>query len=68
MKSSIPSGAQVKSFLTPLGRSGLKTLSALSGVPYSTLRNICYHDGDPNPGIDTVRKFLPYIGKVARAS
>jgi hypothetical protein len=67
MKPSIPSGAEIKARLRRLGYAELLPISRASGVPINTLYSIRDHAGDPNPGVDTVRKFLPYLPKAAGA-
>jgi hypothetical protein len=61
----VPSGAEVKARLAKLEYAGLRALSEASGVSINTLYSIRDHAGDPNPGIDTVRRFLPHLPKLA---
>lgn len=65
MNKSIPSGAEVRAKLAPLGHAQVLKLSELSGVPLPTLWNI-RSATTKNPGIDTVRKFLPFVSKVRK--
>ena len=56
-----------RSKLAPLGQSSIADLSKLSGVPFHTLLKI--KSGETvNPGIETVRKFAPHLGKMQRAA
>lgn len=60
MSSNIPTAADVRAALQALGHAQLLKLSAASGVSLTTLWNI--RSGDrPNPGIETVRKFMPFV-------
>jgi hypothetical protein len=60
MKAEIPSGAEVRALLAPLGHAATQRLAALSGVPFGTIWNV--REGHTkNPGVDTVRRFLPHI-------
>jgi len=60
MNATIPSGEQVRARLAGLSNSQLGEISAASGVPFTTLWKI--RAGQTlNPGIDTVRKFAPFI-------
>lgn len=60
MNSQIPSAEHVAEFLRPLRMAALRDLASRSGVPYRTLINI--RSGvTTNPGIETVRKFLPLL-------
>lgn len=60
MNSPIPSAEHVAEQLRPLRMSALRDLAAKSGVPYRTLINI--RSGvTTNPGLETVRKFLPLL-------
>lgn len=43
----------------------LEVLSRLSGVPYHTLYKIKRGETD-NPGIETLRKFVPHIGAASQ--
>lgn len=66
MKSSIPTPAEVRASLEALGHSQILRLSGLSSVSVTTLWSI--RSGKrPNPGIDTVRKFLPHVAEAAKA-
>ena len=65
MLKQIPSAADVRVALSPLTHSQLAKLSDLSEVPFGTLWKV--RTGvTKNPGIDTVRKFLPLIGKAGK--
>ena len=66
MDITILSAAQVREALAPLRLKQLEHLAALSGVPLPTIYKIRL-GVTPNPGIETVRKFLPYVA-LAQAS
>jgi hypothetical protein len=66
MNATIPSVAEVRSSLEPLGHAELQRLSRLAGVPFNTLWNI-RNGTTANPGIETVRKFLPQLAAMADA-
>lgn len=57
----IPSTAQVRSRLLGLPEKGLKEVAQQSGVPFTTLWKIRAGE-TANPGIETVRKFFPFLG------
>lgn len=60
MDTAIPSAAQIRDLLAPMRHGPLQRLAKLSGVPFNTLVKI--RDGETkNPGIETVRAFLPHI-------
>lgn len=66
MDALIPSSADVANALQALRRGSLQRLAVLSGVPYRTLEKI--RSGETkNPGIETVRAFLPHIEAAAQA-
>jgi hypothetical protein len=60
VNTSIPSSIAVKVQLKKLDNAQLQRLSELSGVPFSTLWR-CRCGQTTNPGIETVRRFFPYI-------
>lgn len=64
MSSNIPAFSEVKAVLTALSHSQLKTLAGLSGVPFTTLWKMRNGPTD-NPGIETVRKFMPFVAQVS---
>ena len=64
MDAPIPSADKVREMLKTLKLDGLERLGALSGVPVSTLYRI-RSGTTPNPGIETVRKFMLHISKAA---
>lgn len=65
MTNEIPAAAAIREQLMPLRHGALQRLAKLSGVPATTLAKI--RDGETkNPGIDTVRMFVPHIAQ-ARA-
>ena len=48
----------------PLGHARLQALALASGVPFTTLWKV--RSGETaNPGIETVRKFLPHLPELA---
>jgi predicted transcriptional regulator len=62
-----PSSEDLQALLKPLTLRHLTALSALSEVPVSTLYKI--RSGDtPNPGIETVRSFMPHIKAAVAAA
>lgn len=61
----IPPVVEVRAELSGLGHARMQELAKLSGVPFTTLWKI--KDGTTeNPGIETVRKFWPYLPVVQR--
>jgi transcriptional regulator with XRE-family HTH domain len=64
MASNIPSAAQVRAALEPLGHAQLQELARRSGVSFTTLWSI-RSGSRPNPGIDTVCKFMPLVSEVS---
>ena len=60
MNTSIPSSIAIKVQLKRLDNVQLQRLSELSGVPFTTLWR-CRCGKTTNPGIETVRRFHPYI-------
>ena len=67
MSQDIPSAGEVRALLQPLRHAQLQALAAASGVPFTTLWKV--RSGETgNPGLDTVRKFLPHVAKVAEAA
>ena len=66
MNMKIPTAAEVRAILAPMGNPDLQRLAQLSGVPFHTLLKV--RSGETmNPRIDTVRQFLPYVAKVRAA-
>ena len=64
MNTSIPSAKDIRQELVSLGTAQLRILAELSGVPFTTLWKV--RSGETsNPGVETVRKFRPYIGVAA---
>jgi predicted transcriptional regulator len=61
MSISSPSAEQVRAALQPLTLKQIDRLAELSGVPATTIYKIQRAE-TKNPGVDTVRKFLPHIG------
>jgi transcriptional regulator with XRE-family HTH domain len=60
MNTVIPSVEDVRRRLELLKDGGINEVARLSGVPVSTLWKIrC--GATPNPGFETVRKFLPFL-------
>lgn len=60
MNDAIPSAADVRAALLPLTLRQIERLSGLSGVPATTIYKVRLGE-TANPGIETVRKFLPHI-------
>lgn len=60
----IPSASELRSRLETLTHAQMQNLARASGVPFTTLWKV--RNGDTtNPGIETVRKFLPHVAAVA---
>jgi predicted transcriptional regulator len=60
MNTDIPSAAELQTMLQPLRTGDLTRISKASGVPFGTLWKV--RSGETtNPGIETVRRFLPHI-------
>ena len=64
---SIPSAQEVRALLAPLTLKGLEAVSAVSGVPFTTIYKI-QRGETSNPGIETVRKFLPHVESAREAA
>lgn len=64
MNSSIPTAAEVQAQLMRLGHAQMHELSRLSGVPFTTLWKVRAGD-TTNPGLETVRKFMPHVKALA---
>ena len=62
MKSHLPTASDVQDQLLGLGHAQLHKLSRISGVPYTTLHKI-RAGVTRNPGIMTVRQFLPFVDR-----
>ena len=58
----VPSAEEVRAALAPLSLRQLERLSELSGVPATTIYKVKRGETE-NPGIETVRKFAPFIGR-----
>ena len=56
----IPTALQVREALAVLTLKQIEHLAALSGVPWTTIYKIKRGE-TANPGIDTVRLFLPHV-------
>lgn len=63
MEPSIPSVESIRSALAPLNLRELDRLAELSGVPATTIYKIKRGETE-NPGIETLRKFMPHIKTV----
>lgn len=60
MQTEIPSIQQIQAVLQALPKGELTRISRDSGVPFGTLWKV--RSGEtPNPGIETVRSFLPHL-------
>ena len=66
MITNIPPAAEVRIALKDYAHAKMQALSAQCGVPFTTLWKIKTGD-TPNPGIETVRKFWPFLA-VAQAN
>lgn len=64
MQTSIPSAEDVQAALATLTLKQLDRLAELSGVPASTIYKIKLAN-TTNPGIETVRKFMPHVAAAA---
>ncbi len=60
MSDTLPTVEVVRAALAPFNTKQLERLTELSGVPFMTLYNI-KRGHTENPGLDTVRKFLPHV-------
>lgn len=60
MVDSLPTVDEIRAALTPLSMRQLEGLSVLSGVPTTTIAKIRRGE-TTNPGIETVRRFVPHI-------
>jgi len=63
MNTSIPSVGDIQARLAALPLAQLGRLAELSGVPLPTLTKIRYGQ-TVNPGIETVRLFMPHLAAV----
>lgn len=63
----IPSAEQVRTQLAGLTMKQIAQLAALSGVPAPTIYKIKLGTTE-NPGIETLRKFMPHMPAVAAAA
>ncbi len=61
MNGNIPSAEDVRAALAPLTLKQLDRLAELSGVPATTIYKIKRGETE-NPGVETVRRFLPFVG------
>jgi hypothetical protein len=74
MDTQIPTAEQVRSALAGLGYTQVQELARLSGVPFTTLWNIrkggpkVGGKGTDNPGIETVRMFMPFINELKKSA
>lgn len=67
MDTTIPSAADVRRALQPLNMKQLDRLAELSGVPMTTIYKIRRGE-TPNPGVETVRQFLPHVRTAAESA
>lgn len=66
MSAKIPGVDEVREALGGLSHPQMRRLAELSAVSYFTLLKV--RSGEtPNPGIETVRKFLPHVSAARRA-
>lgn len=63
----MPSVEQVRAQLAPLTLKQIDRLAELSGVPATTIYKIKLGTTE-NPGVETLRKFLPHVRAAAEAS
>lgn len=63
MEHTIPSAEQVRDVLKPLSMEQLERLADLSGVPSTTIYKIKRGE-TKNPGVETVRLFMPHVEAV----
>lgn len=63
MEPTIPSAEELREALRPFTLKRLHRLAEVSGVPMPTIYKIKRGE-TPNPGIETVRLFLPHIKTV----
>jgi transcriptional regulator with XRE-family HTH domain len=66
MTPNIPSADEVRTALAPLTLKGLDALAELSGVPATTIYKIKRGE-TKNPGVETLRLFMPHIPAVLAA-
>lgn len=64
MNTQIPSIEEVRATLAPISMKQLEALSQASGVPWTTIYKIKL-GVTPNPGIETVRRFMPHLQAIA---
>ena len=64
MDTSLLSAEQVQAALAPLTLKQVDRLAELSGVPATTIYKIKRGE-TANPGIETVRKFMPHVADCA---
>jgi predicted transcriptional regulator len=67
MKERLPSTKQVRAMLRPLTLLQVQEVGRSSGVPWTTIYKIKRGE-TVNPGMDTVRKFLPHLVKLTEAT
>jgi predicted transcriptional regulator len=60
MNSAIPSAEAVRAALAPLSLKQLEKLAELSGVPFTTIYKVKRGE-TKNPGIETLRQFMPHV-------
>lgn len=60
METSLSSAEDVRGALSPLTLRQIERLSVLSGIPATTIYKIKRGE-TKNPGIETVRQFMPHI-------
>jgi hypothetical protein len=65
MQPPIPSAEEIRAALAPLTLKQLDYLADLSGVPVTTIYKIKLAE-TANPGIETVRKFLPHVARASQ--
>jgi predicted transcriptional regulator len=65
MDATIPAAVEVQATLKALSHSQMQELARLADVPFTTLWKV--RSGETaNPGIETVRKFVPHIEQASK--
>jgi len=63
----MPSAEEVRAALAPLTLKQIDRLAELSGVPPTTIYKIKRGETE-NPGVETLRKFLPHVATALEAT
>lgn len=67
VKAQIPDVPTIKAELLKLGYAQMQQLAVASSVPFTTLWKVRSGETE-NPGIETVRKFLPHVASIVAGS